>query len=130
MKDAETASPARKQSRVNIVDALRRENLRSDLPDFRIGDTIVLNVLIQEGNKSRVQAFEGVVMARQGTGREESVTVRKISSGVAVERVFPLQSPALDSVLLKKQGKVRRAKLFYLREKTGRQARIREKTRG
>lgn len=115
---------------MDTIDSLRRENLKTNLPDFRIGDTVVLNVLIQEGNKSRVQAFEGVVIARQGTGIEESVTVRKISSGVAVERVFPVHSPTLDSVVLKRQGRVRRAKLFYLRQKTGRKARIREKTGG
>lgn len=114
---------------MDIIDSLRGDELRADLPDFGIGDTVVLNVRIQEGNKTRVQAFEGVVIARQGTGREASVTVRKISSGVAVERVFPLQAPALDSLVLKKQGRVRRAKLFYLRGKTGKQARIREKTR-
>ena len=114
---------------MNIIDSFRSDDLRTDLPEFGIGDTVVLNVRIQEGNKTRVQAFEGVVIARQGTGREASVTVRKISNGVAVERVFPLQAPALDSLVLKKQGRVRRAKLFYLRGKTGKQARIREKTR-
>ena len=113
---------------MHIMESLLKEGLRENLPEFRIGDTVVLNVLIQEGNKSRVQAFEGVVIARQGTGREESLTVRKISSGVAVERVFPLHAPALDSLVVKKRGKVRRAKLFYLRGKTGKQARIREKT--
>ncbi len=112
----------------NAVEALRSDGMKQDLPDFRIGDTVVLNVRIQEGNKTRVQAFEGVVIARQGSGIEQSVTVRKISSGVAVERVFPLHSPSLESLVLRKSGRVRRAKLFYLRGKTGRQARIREKS--
>jgi len=113
---------------MNPIEALRQEGMKQDLPDFKIGDTVVLNVRIQEGNKTRVQAFEGVVIARQGSGTEASVTVRKISSGVAVERVFPLHSPSLESLVLRKQGRVRRAKLFYLREKLGRQARIREKS--
>ncbi len=113
---------------MTTIDGVRQSGLKQDLPDFRIGDTVVLNVLIQEGNKSRVQAFEGVVIARQGSGVEASVTVRKISSGVAVERVFPLHSPTLESIVLRKQGRVRRSKLFYLRGKTGRKARIREKS--
>jgi large subunit ribosomal protein L19 len=111
---------------MNIMDSFRRDGLRSDLPDFSIGDTVVLNVRIQEGNKTRIQAFEGAVMARQGTGLEESITVRKISSGIAVERTFPLQSPNLDSLKIIKRGRVRRAKLYYLRGRTGRKARIRE----
>ncbi len=114
---------------MSIIDTLRREGLRESVPDFRIGDTVVLNVLIKEGDKSRVQAFEGVVIARQGTGIEESITVRRLTAGVAVERVFPVHSPMLESIVLKKQGRVRRAKLFYLREKSGKQARIREKAR-
>ncbi len=118
-----------REEKMNVLEEIRRSGLRDDLPDFNIGDTVVLNVRIQEGNKSRIQAFEGVVIGRQGTGLEASITVRKISSGVAVERIFPLQSPNLDSVVRKKQGRVRRAKLFYLRGKTGRKARIREKTR-
>lgn len=114
---------------MSIIDTLRREGLRANVPDFRIGDTVVLNVLIKEGDKSRVQAFEGVVIARQGTGLEESITVRRLTAGVAVERVFPVHSPMLESIVLKKQGRVRRAKLFYLRDKSGKQARIREKAR-
>lgn len=114
---------------MNIVDSLRRDGLRDDLPDFKIGDSIVLSVRIQEGGKSRVQNFEGAVMARQGTGLEASVTVRKISGGIAVERIFPLQSPNLDSIKIVKRGRVRRAKLYYLRGRTGRKARIREATR-
>jgi large subunit ribosomal protein L19 len=114
---------------MNVVDSFRQENLRKDLPDFNIGDTVVLSVRIQEGGKSRVQNFEGVVMARRGTGLEASVTVRKISSGIAVERIYPLQSPNLASVKIVKRGRVRRAKLYYLRGRTGRKARIREAPR-
>jgi large subunit ribosomal protein L19 len=114
---------------MNIIDAHRREGLRSDLPDFNIGDTVTLNVRITEGNKTRIQAFEGVVMARRGAGIQKSVTVRKISGGIAVERIFPLESPNLQSVKVVKRGRVRRAKLYYLRHKTGRKARIREAPR-
>jgi large subunit ribosomal protein L19 len=115
---------------MSSVESIRREGLRSDLPDFKIGDTVVLNVRIKEGGKERIQAFEGAVLARQGTGLEASVTVRKISGGIAVERVFPLESPNLDSMKVVKRGRVRRAKLYYLRGRTGRKARIREARRG
>ena len=114
---------------MNIVDSLRQDGLRSDLPDFNIGDTLVLRVRIKEGDKERTQAFEGVVIARQGTGLEASITVRKISGGIAVERVFPVESPNLSSVKVVKHGRVRRAKLYYLRGLTGRKARIREMPR-
>lgn len=121
---------AKPASGMALLDALRRQDARNDLPDFRVGDTVMLSVRITEGEKSRLQAFEGVVIAQQGTGKEASITVRKISSGVAVERIVPLCSPNLSALVVKKQGRVRRAKLFYLRGKTGRKARIREKVRG
>jgi large subunit ribosomal protein L19 len=111
---------------MNIVDSLRSDSLREDFPEFNVGDTVTMRVRISEGGKSRIQAFEGVVMGRRGTGREASVTVRRISGGVAVERIFPLHSPNLDSIKLIKKGRVRRAKLYYLRGRTGRKARIRE----
>ncbi len=114
---------------MNIIDSLRQDGLRSDLPDFNIGDTVVLRVRIKEGDKERTQAFEGVVIARQGTGLEASITVRKITGGIAVERVFPVESPNLSSVKVVKHGRVRRAKLYYLRGLTGRKARIREMPR-
>ena len=114
---------------MNVVDDLRRADLRDDLPDFNIGDTVVVNVRIVEGGKTRVQAFEGAVMARQGTGLEASVMIRKISGGIAVERIFPLESPNLASMKVVKRGRVRRAKLYYLRGRTGRKARIREARR-
>ena len=114
---------------MNIVEQMRAEGLRDDLPDFNIGDTINVAVRIKEGGKSRVQNFIGAVIATHGTGREASVTVRKISGGVAVERIFPLESPNVDSVTVKKRGRIRRAKLYYLRGRTGRKARIREARR-
>ncbi len=114
---------------MDVVDTFRSGDLRSDLPDFGIGDTVVVSVRIQEGGKTRIQAFEGVVMARRGAGLEASVTVRKISGGIAVERIFPLQSPSVDAMRVVKRGRVRRAKLYYLRGRTGRKARIREAPR-
>jgi large subunit ribosomal protein L19 len=114
---------------MDIVDTLRREALRDDIPDFRIGDTVVVAVKIREGNKERLQNFQGAVIAQGGTGNEATLTVRKISSGVAVERIFPIQSPNVASIRIVKRGRVRRAKLYYLRHKTGRKARIREARR-
>jgi large subunit ribosomal protein L19 len=97
------------------------------IPDFRPGDTVVVNVKVKEGDRSRVQAYEGVVIARQGSGLNESFTVRKISYGEGVERVFPIHSPNLDSIKLVRRGKVRRAKLYYLRDRRGKSARIAER---
>ena len=114
---------------MNIVETMRQEGLRDDLPEFNIGDTIVMAVRITEGGKSRLQNFIGAVIARQGTGLEETITVRKLSGGIAVERIFPLQSPNVASIEVKKRGRISRAKLFYLRGRTGRKARIREARR-
>ena len=114
---------------MNIVEQMRADGLRDDLPEFNIGDTINVAVRIQEGGKSRIQNFIGAVIARRGTGTEASVTVRKISGGVAVERIFPVESPNVDSITVKKRGRIRRAKLYYLRGRTGRKARIREARR-
>jgi len=114
---------------MNIVEQMRAEGLRDDLPDFKIGDTINVAVRIKEGQKTRIQNFIGDVIARQGTGLEASITVRKISGGIAVERIFPLESPNVDSISIKKRGRIRRAKLYYLRGRTGRKARIREARR-
>ena len=114
---------------MNIVEQMRADSLRDDLPDFKIGDTINVAVRIKEGGKSRIQNFIGAVIATRGTGREASVTVRKISGGIAVERIFPLESPNVDSISVKKRGRIRRAKLYYLRGRTGRKARIREARR-
>lgn len=114
---------------MNIVEQMRATGLRDDLPDFRIGDTVNVAVRIQEGNKTRTQNFIGAVIAKQGTGMEASVTVRKMSGGVAVERIFPLQSPNVEAISVTKKGRIRRAKLYYLRGRTGRSARIRETRR-
>ena len=114
---------------MNIVEQMRSEGLRDDLPEFNIGDTINVAVRIVEGGKSRIQNFIGAVIARQGTGLEASVTVRKISGGVAVERIFPFESPNVDSITVKKRGRRRRATLYYRRGRSGRKARIREARR-
>lgn len=99
----------------------------NELPDFKSGDTITVHYKIKEGNKERIQSFRGVVIQRKGTGSTKTFTVRKISSGVGVERIFPLNSPFIDKVELNKVGKVRRARIFYLRDLTGKKARIKEK---
>ena len=98
-----------------------------NVPPFRAGDTVRVNVRVKEGDKERLQAFEGVVIARKGEGVSKTFTVRKISNGVGVERIFPLHSPMLESVSVVRRGRVRRAKLFYLRELTGKATRIKEK---
>ena len=97
------------------------------IPDFRPGDTVIVNVKVKEGERSRVQAYEGVVISRQGGGLNESFTVRKISYGEGVERVFPIHAPLIDSIKLVRRGRVRRAKLYYLRDRRGKSARIAER---
>ena len=111
----------------NIVDEINNEQLNKDIPEFGSGDTVVVNVKIKEGNRERVQAYEGVVIAKRNRGLHSAFTVRKISYGEGVERVFQTHSPMIDSVEVKRRGAVRRAKLYYLRERTGRAARIKEK---
>lgn len=105
---------------------IEREGLREDLPDFRPGDTVKVMVRIQEGEKERLQAFEGVCVAKRGGGISETFTVRKVSAGVGVERIFPLHGPSVGTVEIVRKGKVRRAKLYYLRRLTGKAGRIRE----
>ena len=112
---------------MNIIQALEQEQLRSDIPDFAPGDTMRVHVKVVEGTRERIQAFEGVVIARSGTGVRETFTVRRISYGVGVERTFPVHSPRLDKIQLMRRGIVRRAKLYYLRNLTGKAARIRER---
>ena len=113
----------------NVIDSLRNHELRGDLPEFSVGDTIRVAVRIKEGGKERLQNFEGAVIARQGTGTEKTITVRKLSSGIAVERIFPVESPNVASIQVVKRGRVRRSKLYYLRDKRGRKGRIREARR-
>ena len=112
---------------VNLIDAVDAASLRTDIPAFRPGDTIKVNVKVVEGTRSRVQAFQGVVISRAGDGVRESFTVRKISFGVGVERTFPVHSPSLDSIEVVTLGDVRRAKLYYLRKLRGKKAKIKEK---
>lgn len=111
----------------NIISELEAQQIRSDLPDFATGDTVVVQVRVKEGNRERLQAFEGVVIAKRNRGLNSAFTVRKISHGEGVERVFQTHSPMLSSVEIKRRGDVRRAKLYYLRGRTGRSARIKEK---
>ena len=114
---------------IAILDAeeAQRVSAGKTIPDFQPGDTVVVNVKVKEGERSRVQAYEGVVIARTGGGLQESFTVRKISYGEGVERVFPLYSPNIDSIKVVRRGKVRRAKLYYLRDRRGKSARIAER---
>jgi large subunit ribosomal protein L19 len=118
---------------MNIIEKLDAEQAAklaasSKIPDFRPGDTVIVNVKVKEGERTRVQAYEGVCIARNGGGLQESFTVRKISYGEGVERVFPVFSPMIDSVKVVRRGKVRRAKLYYLRDRRGKSARIAERT--
>ena len=112
---------------MNIIQALEQEQLRTDIPAFAPGDTVRVHVKVVEGTRERIQMFEGVVIARQGTGVRETFTVRRISYGVGIERTFPVHSPRLDKIDVVRRGIVRRAKLYYLRNLTGKAARIREK---
>ncbi len=112
---------------MHILDSVDAASLRSDIPDFRPGDTLKVNVKVVEGSRSRIQAFQGVVIARQGGGIRETFTVRKVSFGVGVERTFPVHSPSLDTVEVVTRGDVRRAKLYYLRKLRGKKAKIKEK---
>lgn len=117
---------------MNVIEQLRKEEAdrllaARKVPEFRPGDTVRVNVKIKEGERERVQAYEGVCIARQGQGIDESFTVRKISFGEGVERVFPLLSPMIDSIEVKRRGVVRRAKLYYLRDRRGKSARIAER---
>lgn len=114
-------------SKNKIIEKIESEQMNKELPDFGPGDTVVVQVKIKEGERERLQAFEGVVIGRRNRGLNSSFTVRKISHGVGVERTFQAYSPQVDSVKLKRRGDVRQAKLYYLRELTGRAARISEK---
>lgn len=112
---------------MNIIQALEQEQFRTDIPEFIPGDTVRVHVKVVEGSRERIQAFEGVVIARQSGGVRETFTVRRISYGVGVERTFPVHSPRLEKIEVVRKGIVRRAKLYYLRNLTGKAARIRER---
>jgi large subunit ribosomal protein L19 len=112
---------------MNTLDALDADSLRSDIPEFRPGDTVKVHVRVVEGNRSRIQVFQGVVIRRQGGGIRETFTVRKVSFGVGVERTFPVHTPVVERIEVVTRGDVRRAKLYYLRELRGKAAKIKEK---
>jgi large subunit ribosomal protein L19 len=111
---------------MNTLDALDAQSQRTDIPDFRAGDTLKVHARVVEGNRSRVQIFQGVVISRQGGGLRETFTIRKISFGVGVERTYPIHSPLIDKIEVVTRGDVRRAKLYYLRELRGKKAKIKE----
>lgn len=110
----------------DIIREIESQQLKKDIPEFRAGDTLRLDVKVVEGTRERIQAFEGVVIKRRGTGINETFTVRRVAYGVAVERIFPLHSPRLEKITVLRRGKVRRAKLNYLKNRTGRAARIKD----
>ena len=111
---------------MNLIDIIEQEQLRKDLPDFKPGDTVKVNVKVVEGTRERIQVFEGTVIRRKGAGLKQMFTVRKTSYNVGVERTFPLHSPRVDSIQVVRRGRVKRAKLYYLRERKGKSARIKE----
>ena len=111
----------------NIIQQIDQKQLKKDIPEFSPGDTVVVQVRVKEGNRERLQAFEGVVIAKRNRGLNSAFTVRKISHGEGVERVFQMHSPLISSVKVKRKGNVRKAKLYYLRGRTGKAARIKEK---
>lgn len=109
---------------LNLVNEITKDQLKSDVPELKAGQTVRVDVKIKEGDKSRIQAFEGIVIKVKGTGIGQTFTVRKLSSGVGVERTFPVHSPVIDKITVLRNGKVRRAKLYYLRGRSGKSARI------
>ena len=111
---------------MNLIDIIEKENLKENIPEFSVGDTVKVFYKIKEGNKERIQGYEGTVIARKNGGIKESFTVRRISFGVGVERTFPIHSPKIDKIEVLKKGKVRRAKLFYLRDLSGKATNIKE----
>ena len=111
---------------LNLVNEITKSQMKTDLPKLKAGQTVKIDVKIKEGEKSRIQVFEGIVIRVQGSGIGETFTVRKISNGVGVERTFPIHSPLVDKITIVRTGKVRRAKLYYLRQRSGKSARIKE----
>lgn len=111
---------------MDLIKSFENEQLKSELTPFNVGDTVKVHVKIKEGNRERIQVFEGIVIKKQGESNRETFTVRKISYGVGVERTFPVHSPKIAKVEVTRKGKVRRAKLFYLRERTGRATKVKE----
>ena len=124
---ADPAGPARRLSPAELIAAFEAGQLKSDLPEIYVGDTVRVGVRIREGNKERVQPYEGVVIAKRHGGLNETITVRRIFQGIGVERVFMLHSPQVASVKVERRGKVRRAKLFYLRDRVGKATRVKQR---
>lgn len=111
---------------LEVIKSIESEQIRTDLPQFNVGDTVKVHVKVKEGNRERIQVFEGIVLKRQNGGIRETFTVRRISYGVGVERTFPVNSPIIDKIEVTRRGKVRRAKLFYLRNRVGKAAKVKE----
>lgn len=111
---------------MNVLDALNREQLKSDIPSFNVGDTVQVHYKVVEGTRERIQVYEGTVIKRQGGAVQETFTVRRLSYGVGVERTFPLHSPRIDKIVVVRKGRVRRAKLYYLRNRQGKAAKVKE----
>jgi len=111
---------------MDLINNIESEYLKDNLPDFKSGDTVKVNVKVIEGNRERIQTFEGVIIAANGAGVNKTITVRKLSFGVGVERIFPVHAPIVDSIEVVRKGKVRRAKLYYLRDRVGKSAKIKE----
>ncbi|AJA48136.1 50S ribosomal protein L19 [Clostridium pasteurianum DSM 525 = ATCC 6013] len=111
---------------LDIIKAIEAEQIRTDLPEFNVGDTIKIDVKIKEGEKERIQAFEGTVIKKQNGGLRETFTVRRVAYGVGVERTFPINAPIIDKIKIVRRGKVRRAKLYYLRDRVGKAAKVKE----
>ena len=114
---------------LDIIRAIELEQIRTDLPEFNVGDTVKVHIRISEGNKERIQIFEGTVLKRQNGGLRETFTVRRVASGVGVEKTFPVNAPVIEKIEVVRLGKVRRAKLFYLRDRVGKAAKIKERMR-
>ena len=114
---------------LDIIRAIEAEQIRTDLPNFNVGDTVKVHIKISEGNKERVQVFEGTVLKRQNGGLRETFTVRRVASGVGVEKTFPVNAPVIEKIEIVRLGKVRRAKLFYLRDRVGKAAKVKERMR-
>jgi large subunit ribosomal protein L19 len=112
---------------LNVIDRIEREGMRKDIPDFGPGDTVRVHVKILEGDKERIQVFEGFVIGRSGGGLRETFRVRKMSYGIGVERIFPVHSPRIETIEVTRRGRVRRAKLYYLRDRKGKSAQVKEK---
>ena len=114
---------------MDILQTVSRDQIRTDFPEFRVGDTVKVHYKIKEGNKERIQVFQGIVIQQRGMGISQSFTVRKVSNGIGVERIFPMHSPNIDKLEIVRFGRVRRAKLFYLRSAKGKAGRIKERRR-